>query len=132
MWPTALAALMGCALAACGGEPAGDEPATPVAAEEAHRCLADVRGELDVQGPLRRRVDDTDAPDRTFVVSGRHASAYLGYYDDEARAQRSAPEQIEHARQFDGDVDRYGELTIIWVRGKATDEGSDIESCALD
>lgn len=113
------------ALAGCGGG-SGE----PVAAEDARRCLSEGGG-LKVQGPLKREADDVDAPDSTLVVTGRETFVYLGWYDDEARGRRSAAEQREHAKDFDGSVERHGRLTIIWVRGRDSDEASRIERCAL-
>lgn len=112
------------ALAGCGGD-SGE----PVGAEDARRCLSEER--LSVQGPLKREAGDSDAPDRTLVVSGRGTLVYLGWYDDEARAERSATEQREHAKRFDGTVERHGGMTIIWVRGRDGDAASRIKRCAL-
>jgi hypothetical protein len=123
--------LIACALGACGGPSPTAERATPVLPADAHRCLTDERASFEVQGPLRPEPGDADAPDQTLIVAGREASAYLGFYDEAARAERSAHEQLEQAKQFDGVVDRYGKLTIIWVRGRGTDEAAEIESCAL-
>ena len=127
----ALALLIGCAVSACGDQaPAGDD-ATPVSPDEAHRCLLDEQGSFKVEGPRSREPHDDDAPDTTFLVAGLRATAYLAYYDEKARAEQAAPERREHAKQFGGAVDRYGNLTIIWVRGQETSEADAIESCAL-
>lgn len=123
--------LLAFAAAACGGKAPARDEATPVSAEEARRCLVDERRSFKVQGPLRREPQDNDAPDETLVVSGRQVSAFLGFYEDERRAEGSAREQVEHAKQFDGVVGRHGRLTIIWVRGRETDEAAEIERCAL-
>lgn len=110
----------------CGGD------AVPASAVETRECLRN--SEFVVEGPQRRAADDTDAPDETLVVrsSGPEMAAYIGWYDDEARADRSAAEQIERAQQFEGSVDRYGEMTIIWLQGKATDDGEELRRCALE
>lgn len=126
-----VALLIGCAIGACGGEDSPGDRATAQPPEQARQCLVDEPASFTVQGPLSREPDDSDAPDQTLVVTGRRAMAYLGYYDDTARAERSAREQREHARQFGGAVDRHGNLTIVWVRGRETDQASAIESCAL-
>ena len=109
----------------CGGDQ------VPVSAEETRTCLKDA--EFNVQGPVPREPDDLDAPDQTLVVtsSGRGTGAYIGWYDDEARADRYAPEITEQAKNFKGSVDRHGRLTIIWLRGEDTDEAGQIRDCAL-
>lgn len=131
MRPSGVVLLLALAVAACGGKAPARDQQRPVSAEDARRCLVDGGRSFEVQGPLRREPRDTDAPDQTLVVAGRHASAYLGFYDDKRRAERSAREQVAHARQFDGVVDRHGNLTIVWVRGRETDEAAEIERCAL-
>ena len=109
----------------CGG---GQDP---VSAEETRTCLRDEK--FDVQGPVLRQPNDSDAPDQTLVVSsrGRGTGAYLGWYDDEGRADRYAPEITEDAEKFKGRVDRHGRLTIIWLRGKDTDEAGQVRDCVL-
>ncbi len=96
---------------------------TPASVDSAVRCLREA--DLRFVGPTKRAPDDTDAPDTTVLVSGR---AYLGWYDDPARAERAAPEQAEHAKEFSGSVERHGGLTIIWLG----DEGDAVRDCALD
>ncbi len=104
----------------------------PVATEEAQRCLGDA--DFRVLGPTLWEPDDADAPDRTLLATSagrRETAAYIGWYDEEARAEKSAPEQIEQAKQFKGSVDRHGPMTIIWLRGRDTDTGARLRSCAL-
>ena len=126
--------LIALTLAACGGGDGDGERSDgrdPAAVEDVRRCLAGGEPRFDVQGPLTRAAGDDDAPDRTLVVAGGGASAYLGWYDDEARAERSASEQREHAKQFSGAVERRGPLTIIWLRGRESDGAARIKECAL-
>lgn len=113
-------------LAGCGGG-----SGKPVGAEDARRCLSEDGGRWQVQGPLKREAGDVDAPDRTLIVSGRGTLVYLGWYDDEARAERSAVDQREQAKQFDGSVERHGGMTMIWVRGRDGDAAARIKQCAL-
>jgi hypothetical protein len=63
--------------------------------------------------------------------SDRRAGAYIGWYDNEARADRYAPEIIKHAKDFKGSVDRHGRLTVIWLRGKDPNGAGQIRDCAL-
>ena len=110
----------------CGGDQ------VPVSAEETRTCLKDA--DFNVQGPVVRESDDSDAPDQTLVVSssGRGSGAYIGWYGAEARADRYASKITEHAKNFRGSVDRHGRLTIIWLRGQNTDEAGQIRDCALE
>jgi hypothetical protein len=39
------------------------------------------------------------------------------YCDDEDRAARYEPALRRNERSFDGAVERYGTLTLLWVRG---------------
>ena len=42
---------------------------------------------------------------------------FAAYYDEEDRAERYEPALRRNARPFDGAVERYGTLTLLWVRG---------------
>ena len=117
--PIALAAVV----TGCGGD--GD----PVAAADAERCL---KGEKLRVVAANREPGDTDAPDREVIVNGRDAFAFLAFYDDEERADRYAPEIREHTKEFKGALDRHGKLSIVWVKGRDSDEGERIRGCALD
>ena len=112
--------------AGCGG--GGD----PVGIEEAKRCLVEHEDEFRVMGPLDGERGDEDAPDRTLMVGGAQASAYLAYYDDAKRAESLTRELEEAAKAYDGRVDRHGRLTIIWTNGADSSQASKIEACALE
>jgi hypothetical protein len=99
------------AASGCGG---GDDRPTR---EAARRCLE----ELDLHVTVgERSPDDADAPDEELIANdilkGR-VMVLAAYYDDEDRAERYEPALRRNARTFDGSVERYGTLTLLWVRG---------------
>jgi hypothetical protein len=108
-------------LAGCGG---GRGAASP---EEARACLE--QGDLRVLGG-QREPGDADAPDTELIVAGRQSSAFLAFYDDEARAVRYEPDLQARALE-PGAVERHGSVTIFWVRGRRTREGEQIKSCVV-
>jgi len=78
-----------------------------------------------------RAKDDENAPDTELIVGGKEASAFVAYYEDEARAQRYHSEIEKNATRFDGTVERHDALTIVWVRGEDTQEAARIDGCIL-
>jgi hypothetical protein len=50
------------------------------------------------------------------ILRGR-VMVLAAYYDDEDRAERYEHALRRNARTFDGSVERYGTLTLLWVRG---------------
>ncbi len=114
-----LVVVVAAAVAGCGSD---DGAASP---EDARACLEDAH--LRVEGGPRAP-GDADAPDTQLLVGGHHSSAFLAFYDDEARAARLAP-RIEDLATQPGAVERHGKVTIFWVRGKAGDEAAKIKAC---
>lgn len=121
----ALAVAVSVLLAGCGG---GGET-KPASASDAQACLK--QKQIPVVRALRAP-DDTDAPDTELIVGGNDASAFLGFYDDEQRAERNAPEIETSVTSTNGiEVERHGKLTIAWTRGRDTDEANTITDCVL-
>jgi hypothetical protein len=88
-----------------------------------------VAAQLRVRGGARPP-GDTNAPNVELIASGPQAYAFLAFYDTAARAQKYAPMIRRNAKRFHGIVERHGKLTILWVRGGSTTDGSKIRNCA--
>jgi len=110
-------------VAGCGG--GGGDPAS---AADARACLA--KEKLRVLAAPRSPAD-SDAPDTELIVSSRKSGAFLGFYENEQRAQDAAPQIPKDSKAFRGQVERHGKLTIFWVRGRQSAEADRIKACVL-
>jgi len=120
----AMAAMV--ALAGCGG---GKDGGKPVSAKAAQACLK--QKQIPVVRGLRAP-DDADAPDVELIVGGKVASAFLGYYDDETRADTNAPEIRKTVTSSSAiTMERHGKLTIVWTRGRDSREAGTVKDCVL-
>ena len=107
-------------LAGCGG---GERAISP---DQARACLAEQH--FRVMGGVRA-AGDANAPDTELVVGGPEMSLFLAYYDEEARAERYAPQLERNAQRFHGRVERHGKLTIVWVHGVDSAESERVRRC---
>ena len=109
---TASVALAGCG----GGHSSPDDARACLEGERLHVLAGD------------RAPDDSDAPDTELIVDGRQSSAFLGFYDTEARAVRYEP-ALQRLATGPRTVERHASITIFWVRGRDTAEGELIRAC---
>jgi hypothetical protein len=65
---------------------------------------------------------------RRSPLSGRQSSAFLAFYDNDARALRYEP-ALQRLAIAPGAVERHGRITIFWLRGRETSEGERIKAC---
>lgn len=116
--------------------PGCGESAAPSARAEAVRSPADARkcltdaGFRVLGGP--RSPGDRNAPDTELIVGGDGEMAFVAYYDELARAERYEPKIRRNARRFEGDVERRGQITVIWVRWPRGDDArAETEECVF-
>lgn len=121
----AIVVLPGCGESAAP-EARADAPRSP---PDARRCLT-AAGFRVLGGP--RSPGDRNAPDTELIVGGDGKMAFIAYYDVLARAERYEPEIRRNARRFDGEVERRGRITALWVRWpRGDDEGAETEECVF-
>jgi protein tyrosine phosphatase (PTP) superfamily phosphohydrolase (DUF442 family) len=112
-------------LAACGGDSNPSPDARPTA-EEIRSCLE--RAGLRVTF-VRRHKDDLDAPDVELIVRGRRTGAFIGYYEQEARARKLFPSVERNMERAGGTAQLEGTVGIGWVRGRRSPAGRAVVRC---
>ncbi|MEA2424156.1 MAG: hypothetical protein QOH13_566 [Thermoleophilaceae bacterium] len=118
------------ALTACGG--GGGHHATAQATGKkspayVRQCLRAAKLRV-IGGPAPP--GDTNAPATELIVGGGQSSAFLAFYENPKRAAKYAPDIRANAKHLNATVERYGKLTIVWVRGAGSDEAQTIRGCA--
>jgi hypothetical protein len=116
-------------LAGCGddsGDVRSDAAPGGSSAAAVRSCIA--HAGLHTKAVHRRR-DDLDAPDTEITVTGRQTAALVAYYKQESRARDRFPDVQRNADHADKAAERYGRITVVWLRGRKTQEAKTIRRC---
>lgn len=123
------AALLAIGVAACGGGP--DRHDKNADANEAGPCLRKEGARVTGDPKARPQPGDTDAPDHELIASLQDTSAFIAFYDSEARAKALEPGIRKNAERFKGVVVRDQNTTVIYTKKPSDDFREKVEGCVF-
>jgi hypothetical protein len=69
----------------------------------------------------------SSSPDGELIVSG----AFIAFYTDAAKARRLEPSVVRNAGRGGWQVERRGDVTVLWIRPPSTARRQALETCAF-